>query len=98
MAALLHACAFPLLYEPLKIYHHNPADDLVNRIIQHNIRAQKYFCTLSTDCTCNALINATRYPPPYGHGSGFDIASYQSILRYAVKSSLSKGSGFDHRF
>ena len=46
----------------------------------------------------NALINATRYPPPYGHGSGFDIASYQSILRYAVKSSLSKGSGFDHRF
>ena len=37
-------------------------------------------------------------PPPYGHGSGFDIASYQSILRYAVKSSLSKGSGFDHRF
>ena len=48
-----------------------------------------------------ALINATRYPPPpppppYGQGSGIDIASYQTILRYAVKSSLSKGSGFDH--
>ena len=35
---------FPLLFEPLKICHHNPADDLLqamNSIIQHNIRARK---------------------------------------------------------
>ena len=35
---------FPLLFEPLKIYHHTPADDLLqamNSIIQHNIRARK---------------------------------------------------------
>ena len=38
------AVRFPLLFEPLKIYHHTPADDLlqaVNSIIQHNIRARK---------------------------------------------------------
>ena len=37
---------FPLLFEPFKIYHHTPADDLlqaVNSIIQHNIRARKFF-------------------------------------------------------
>ena len=37
---------FPLLFEPIKIYHHTPADDLhqaVNSIIQHNIRARKFF-------------------------------------------------------
>ena len=42
---------FPLLFEPLKIYHHTPADDLLqavtsiiimlNCIIQHNNRARK---------------------------------------------------------
>ena len=59
------ACTrFPLLYEPIKIYHHTPADDLlqaVNSIIQHNIRARKFFCThtpnLSTDCTCRGIRN-----------------------------------------
>ena len=37
---------FPLLFEPLKICHHNPADDLLqamNSIILHNIRARKNF-------------------------------------------------------
>ena len=37
---------FPLLFEPIKIYHRTPADDLlqaVNSIIQHNIRARKNF-------------------------------------------------------
>ena len=36
---------FPLLFEPLKIYHHTAADDLlqaVNSIIQHK-RAKKIF-------------------------------------------------------
>ena len=49
--SLINGCVvtcmrFPLLFEPLKIYHHTPADDLlqaVNRIIQHNIRARKKF-------------------------------------------------------
>ena len=37
---------FPLLFEPLKIYHRTPADDLLqamSSIIRHNIRAKKIF-------------------------------------------------------
>ena len=52
---------FPLLFEPIKIYHHTPADDLlhaVNSIIQRNIRARNFFVHIpnfSTDCTCRGL-------------------------------------------
>ena len=37
---------FPLLFEPTKLYHHTPADDLlqaVNSIVQHNIRWRNFF-------------------------------------------------------
>ena len=52
---------FPLLFEPLKIYHHTPADDLlqaVNCIIQRNIRARKNLLyTFYTVCTCRGIRN-----------------------------------------
>ena len=55
---------FPLLFEPIEIYHHTPADDLlqaVNSIIQRNFRARKKFFVhipnFSTDCTCRGIRN-----------------------------------------
>ena len=55
---------FPLLFEPLKIYHRTPADDLlqaVNSLIRHNIRARKNFFTHSTDCTCRGIRNGSNH-------------------------------------
>ena len=47
---------FSLLFEPLKIYHHIPADDLLQAAVNSvTLARENIFCThsnFSTDCTC----------------------------------------------
>ena len=62
---------FPLLFEPLKIYHRTPADDLLQAVNSITIARENFFCTHSQDCTCRGIRNGSNHKRATPLRSGF---------------------------